>query len=245
MKSLPKQKAKQKRVRKCFAVDIGERLKIVRGKESRDNFASKIGVHPQSLYRYEQGGRSVDSTVISSVCEVYGVSTDWLIFGRGPMRRDDATDSPEGFVPAHECGNDADLIMIPRVSARLCAGTGSLETDDNVVGMYAFRAEWILKKGNTKRMVLMDVTGDSMAPDIKHGDIVLVDQSKTDIYGHGYYAVGVEDAIYIKEIMTSPGMLVLKSINPRYEDIKVSLGDDHASSVRIIGRVLWVGRELD
>lgn len=68
-------------------MDIGERLKIVRDKESREVFAAKIGIHPQSLYRYEQGGRSVDSSVISAVCSEYGISSDWLIFGTGPIRR--------------------------------------------------------------------------------------------------------------------------------------------------------------
>lgn len=89
---MPKQKAKQKGYRKCFAVDIGERLKIVRNKESREVFAAKIGIHPQSLYRYEQGGRSVDSSVIYAVCSEYEISSDWLIFGTGPMRR---TDGPQ------------------------------------------------------------------------------------------------------------------------------------------------------
>lgn len=241
---IAKQKAKQFGFG-SVSMDIADRIREIRGEQTREQFSQITGIHSQTLYKYENRTGKVSLESLEIICKKFNVCYEWLITGEGPMHANDAPEAPDSFVKAHECDNDADLIMIPRVSARLCAGTGSLETDDNVVGMYAFRADWILKKGNTKRMVLMDVTGDSMAPDIKHGDIVLVDQSKTDIYGHGYYAVGVEDAIYIKEIMTSPGMLVLKSINPRYEDIKVSLGDDHASSVRIIGRVLWVGRELD
>lgn len=226
-------------------MDIADRIREIRGEQTREQFSQATGIHPQTLYKYENRTGKVSLESLEIICKKFNVSYEWLITGDGPMRPNDAPEAPEGFIKAHECGNDADLIMIPRVAARLCAGTGSLETDDNVVGMYAFRAEWILKKGNTKRMVLMDVTGDSMAPDIKHGDIVLVDQSKTDIYGHGFYAVGVEDSIYIKEVMNAPGLLVLKSINPRYSDINVAIGDEHVSNVRIIGRVLWVGRELD
>lgn len=226
-------------------MSIGNRIITIRGAQSRKAFAERIGIVENTLRNYETEQSLPNSATISKICSEFLISLEWFINGRGPMLVSDATDGPDGFVKAHECGNDADLIMIPRVAARLCAGTGSLETADNVVGMYAFRADWILKKGNTKRMVLMDVTGDSMAPDIKHGDIVLIDQSKTDIYGHGYYAVGVEDSIFIKELDMQPGSMILRSLNPRYEDIRVSLADDHTTSVRIIGRVLWVGRELD
>lgn len=228
--------------RKCFVVDIGERLKVIRNKESRESFALKIGIHPQSLYRYEQGARSVDSSLVAAICDTCDISLEWLIFGRGPMRRDEAAPVAHVCAPQHEA--NADLVMIPRVAARLCAETGSLETDDNIIGMYAFRSDWICKKGNTKRMVLMDVTGDSMAPAIVHGDIVLIDQSKTDIYGHGYYAVGIDDVIFLKEVLIEPGILIFRSINKNYEDIRIHRYVEKTENVRIIGRILWVAREL-
>lgn len=224
--------------------EIMGRMLLATGAKNEASISAMLGITHQSIYNAKNKGKLPTSWVYE-LAKNNNISANWLFFGVGSMHLNEASSGTDGFVKAHECGNDADLIMIPRVSARLCAGTGSLETDDNIVGMYAFRAEWILKKGNTKRMVLMDVTGDSMAPDIKHGDIVLVDQSKTDIYGHGYYAVGVEDSIFIKELDMQPGSMILRSLNPRYEDIKVSIGDEHAASVRIIGRVLWVGRELD
>lgn len=138
-----------------------------------------------------------------------------------------------------------DIILLPQVAARLAAGYGSLETEGEVVDHFAFSQDWLCRLGNPERMVLMEVTGNSMEPDIKHGDKVLVDQGKTQIYGHAIYAVGVNEEIYIKQVETLPGnRLVLRSLNPRYEPIEVFLGGDLADSVHIIGRVLWWCHEV-
>ena len=65
---------------------ISERLKLIRGKESRESFSQKIGIHPQTLYRYERGGRELDSGVIIAICKEFCVSPAWLLLGDGPMR---------------------------------------------------------------------------------------------------------------------------------------------------------------
>jgi len=109
---------------------------------------------------------------------------------------------------------------------------------------FAFRQNWLLGKGNPDNMVLMKVHGDSMEPAICHGDMVLIDQGKTRLFGHAIYAVGVNEEIYVKQVETLPGNhLLLRSLNERYAPIEVDLRGDMADSVRIIGKVLWWCRE--
>jgi phage repressor protein C with HTH and peptisase S24 domain len=135
--------------------------------------------------------------------------------------------------------------MVPLVAARLAAGKGSLETEGEVLSYFSFRNDWLSRKGDPDKMVLMKVCGDSMEPDIRHGDMVLVDQSKSQIYGHAIYAMGINEEIYIKQVETLPGgKLVLRSRNPEYEPIHVDLHGDLADSVRVIGRVIWYCREI-
>jgi len=93
-------------------------------------------------------------------------------------------------------------------------------------------------------MVMMRVAGDSMEPKIEDGDVVLIDQSQAQPQPGQVYAVGIEDAVYIKVIDFLPGKLVLKSANPAYPPIEVDARQDLADGVRIIGHVIWVGREL-
>lgn len=62
-------------------MDIGDRIKQIRGKTSRAEFAEKLGIHPQTLYLYEKGKRVVDVELIQLLCTTFGVSVEWLIFG--------------------------------------------------------------------------------------------------------------------------------------------------------------------
>ena len=149
-----------------------------------------------------------------------------------------------GEVPAGSEEN-IDVVMVPLVGARLAAGRGSLETAGEVQSYFSFRSDWLCRKGDPDKMVLMKVCGDSMEPDIRHGDMVLVDQGKTQIYGHAIYAMGINEEIYVKQVETLPGgTLVLRSRNPEYEPIRVDLRGDLADSVRVIGRVIWCCREI-
>ncbi len=129
------------------------------------------------------------------------------------------------------------------VKAVLSAGSGSLETNGEYEREYAFRRDFIQRKGSPKNMVLMRVHGDSMQPEIQDNDVVLLDQSKRDIFPGHIYAVGFDDSIYLKRIDRIPGKVILKSVNPEYPPVELVVQEQTAEQFRVIGQVLWVGRE--
>ncbi len=93
-------------------------------------------------------------------------------------------------------------------------------------------------------MVLMRVAGDSMQPEIMDNDVVLIDQSKKDIIPGKIFAVGFEEAIYLKRIDMIPGKVILKSVNEEcYPPISLDIQGDMAEQFRVIGKVIWSGRE--
>ena len=65
---------------------------------------------------------------------------------------------------------------------------------------------------------------------------------QTDVVAHGVYAVGVEDTVLVKRLEKRPGSLALISDNREYAPIVLS--GDELAALRVIGRVLWLGREL-
>ncbi|CAK7035154.1 MAG: hypothetical protein DELT_00531 [Desulfovibrio sp.] len=69
---------------------IGQKIRQIRGKISREDFAKSIGIHAQTLYRYEKGERGVDSDVIAAICKAYNISTNWIIFGEEGNETDKA-----------------------------------------------------------------------------------------------------------------------------------------------------------
>jgi phage repressor protein C with HTH and peptisase S24 domain len=90
-------------------------------------------------------------------------------------------------------------------------------------------------------MVLMDIFGNSMAPELKDGDTVLVDESQKAVIAGALYAVGIEDTVMVKRLEKHPKNLVLQSDNKDYAPI--FLQEDEMNRARIIGKVVWVGRE--
>ncbi len=85
--------------------------------------------------------------------------------------------------------------MAPLVEARLSAGTGSLETSGAAPRHYAFRYDFLRRKGNCSSMALLRVSGDSMQPRVLHNDVALIDQSQCDLVPGRIFAVSVEDMI--------------------------------------------------
>ena len=134
------------------------------------------------------------------------------------------------------------FLEIPKVEARLCAGGGSFETQENVLGYYAFQEAWLRSKGSPGLMVLMDIVGNSMEPELRSGDTVLIDQSRTAVLSGGIYALGVEESVMVKRLEQHPGRLVLHSDNRDYSPL--FLQGDELDTVRIIGRVIWTCRDL-
>jgi len=134
------------------------------------------------------------------------------------------------------------VLRVPKGRGGVRAGRVSLETDAGVAGYFAFEAGWRGREGRPERMVLMDVVGVSMEPEIRHGDMVLIDQSQSGILAHAVYAFAVDDTVLVKRVEKRPGMVVLLSDNRDYAPIE--LRGQEVEGLRVIGRVVWVGREL-
>ena len=225
---------------------IGERIELIRGKQARDSFAAELGVHPQTLARYEKGERLPDSAFLETLSKRYNVNPTWLLTGDGqPYSNAAAPVVPAPAIATEyiEC-KDCQLTMVPMVEARLSAGTGSFEGGAGIERRYAFRSDWINLKGQASQMVLMRVAGDSMEPQIHNDDVVLVDQSQTTPRAGSLFAVAVEELVYLKVVDAVPGKLILKSYNEAYAPLEIDTRGDLADGVRIIGRAVWIGREL-
>lgn len=205
---------------------------------------------------------------VEAIAEKFEVSADWIFFGRGPMR---LGQSAQDSIPRSEVARrllasraqseteggeieaggqriidceDCQIVMLPMVEARLSAGNGSFETGGNGERRYAFRTDFLMRKGQPASMVLMRVAGDSMEPEVHHNDVVLIDQSQRTPRPGGLYAVGVEDLVYLKVVNAAPGKLILTSYNAAYPPMEVDARGDLEDGIRIIGKAVWIGREL-
>lgn len=219
-----------------------KRLLAATSKSTDSGLADVLGIRPSSVAGARKRGL-IPGDWVEKIAFDYDVNADWLLFGRGSMKRGDTLQPvPTISYDDHVQGED-DLIRIPMADAILSAGTGSLETSGTLGREYAFRRDFIQRKGNPAHMILMRVAGDSMAPEVLDKDVVLLDQSKTHLRPGPMFAVGFEDAIYLKRVDKLPGQIVLKSVNPEYEPIRIDMGEQTSDFFRVIGQVLWACRE--
>jgi len=215
---------------------FGERVRLCRDLAGigQQVLATKVGVSLTTIQNYE-GGQYPKGELAVALANALGCSLDWLLAGKEPIF------PAESAEPAPVC--DVDFMFVPMVEARVSAGTGSFQTEIGNERLYAFRSDFLSRKGQPSQMVLMRVSGDSMEPEIRHGDTVLIDQAQCDPRPGMMYAVRVGELIYLKVVDSLPEGLVLKSINPAYEPLKVDMRGDLADGVKILGKVIWWCRE--
>ena len=130
--------------------------------------------------------------------------------------------------------------LIPKVGAQAGAGS-SLITSDEVLGMYAFRDDFLRRVGvHAKESVMLDVIGHSMEPMIRHKDTILVDQSVKELRDGDIFLVGFGEELLVKRVQRTPRGWLLKSENRDFSDIVVE-GPD-LETFRVYGRERWCGR---
>ncbi|MBW2367418.1 MAG: helix-turn-helix domain-containing protein, partial [Deltaproteobacteria bacterium] len=148
--------------------DFLKRVYQATGIGSQTELATALGINRSAITQARRKN-AVPSKWLLQLYRVFGLNPDWSETGTGPAFLNQPTDDTSGFV------------AIPKVKARLSAGGGSFEIGSEIEGYYSFQSAWLHGKGSFNEMVLMDIFGYSMTPEMKDGDTVLVDQSQKEI----------------------------------------------------------------
>lgn len=205
-----------------------DRIIHATGISSAAELAKELGINRSGITHARNNNRIPDKWIVK-LYRRFGLNPGWIETGTGNVFTGD------------QAGDGGSFRSIPKVAARLSAGTGSFDVEVSVTDYLSFQTKWLASKGSANSMVAMDVFGQSMEPVIKEGDTVLIDQSQKQIIAGAIYAVGVEDTILVKRLEKHPNKLVLCSDNTQYEPI--FLEHTQMETVRIIGKVIWSCRE--
>jgi phage repressor protein C with HTH and peptisase S24 domain len=236
---------------------LGERIKTTRGDTSREKFAPSLGVSKNTIVNYETDERTPGADFLVRLLALRpDINPTWLLTGDGPMHiepqhREAAVDMVKDVIlgdkdAARETGADSEeYIKIPRYEVAASAGGGAVVHSEQVVDYLSFRAEWVRNTlgVSVRDLALISVIGDSMEPTLSDGDVVLLDMTTKSVLDGSIYALQLNGGLLVKRIQRKlDGSVVVKSDNPRYDQEEVS--EDKADRLKIIGRVVWVGRRL-
>jgi len=141
--------------------------------------------------------------------------------------------------PESDLGRYVRVEVLPTFGGAGGGGTGEGEVETALVSRALVRDEL---RGKPSDFVLIDVRGDSMEPDFRHGDQILVDKRDRSTAQPGPFALWDGDwgEYVLKNVeRAEDGLHRVFSSNPKYSPKTVS-----SEETRIIGRPVWFGRRL-
>ena len=190
-------------------------------------------VSPQQISSWERGDYFPSHRNLSAISEILGVA---------PVTHSIVQSLSSVGIGGDTTGNLAnEFSMVVKKKGAISAGPGLTPTDQ-VDFQLAFRNDWLEKYGGVNQLVALEVEGDSMAPELKEKDVVLINKNIKEVsLGGGIYAIKWKGNILVKRLQVNPqtGTVLIKSDNPSYETLETNLDD-----IEIEGKIIWYGREI-
>lgn len=203
-------------------------------------FSSLIGVSERTIQNYLGGISLPNGRFLTDLSEKIGASPTWILVGSGPKYiGDNHQNLPSGITQKA----DRDFVTINRYEIAASAGHGALVGHEQTGEAIALRRNWLAARGlSPDRLAVISVRGDSMAPVLTDGELIMLDGAQTTPRDGAIFVVSYSDGLFVKRIQQLPGdRLQLISTNPDYPPIIVD--QSAADQVKVIGRVVASMRE--
>lgn len=204
---------------------------------SQEELSRASGVPLSTLKKYESDERVPGGDALAGLGRA-GVNLAKLLIAN--------EDSPGPAL--HAAQPAAGYVYLPVYDVRAAAGGGELVENESVVDVLAFKESWIRQElhASPADLRLINVVGDSMEPDLRAGDIILIDHADQAASREGIYVIRMDGALLVKQLQRLPGGIVrVISRNQVYEPFAVQSSSINApGGVDIIGRVVWACRRL-
>ena len=202
-----------------------EKLEEIKSNRKLTELAEISGVEQSRLSRTLTKNQQLGLDKVSKVLDAMGAK---VVF---PDQR------PEDD-PVH------DLCFVDLVKAKPCAGSGGLEADTTAKRKYSFHRTFIQRKGGTpESMRLFNIEGDSMEPTLRHGDMVMVNESDNQVVSDHVYLVRYENELMLKRLVKKPGGVIELCSDNKIYSSRMAAPSDESLDFAVFGRMVWSCRE--
>jgi len=239
----------------------GERFRQLR-KElglSQIDLSDKLGVNPSAISQMESGRIRPSLDTMMLLSKNYGINLHWLITGRGdmyentgevrkPPAKAQLTQLQEmlnrqlkEIVEAKSNLDNTDVIDIP-VTGEIAAGP-PVESAAGVLDVISIRRSMI--QGVTDDFMCLRVNGQSMEPEIRNNDVILIRPSNDWNQLSGKIcAVRVDGSITLKKMVLdyAKKLIFLLSLNDEYQPIVVN-PEEH-QDISLLGYIFFLFRKV-
>jgi repressor LexA len=211
---------------------IGDRLRRERKEMDQATLAAKIGVVTRTLQRWERGDQVPDGVAITTIARVTNVQPTWLLTGDGEMYPSPARPANMyELSPSHRRRNmrRAELPVISSVPAGKVATMFHPDYVDDYVTVDDVKDSGAFA---------LKVKGNSMAPRIEDGDIVVV-SPQAEARSGDICVIRVNDEDTLKKVKLEGNYIHLIPLNPEFDPVTVRKRD-----VNFIWKVVKLIKEL-
>jgi len=185
--------------------------------------ADHAGIKRTSMTYYWRGQRAYPIEAVPLIADKLSISVNALM-----------TDG------SAELG-DPDMVSVEEVDLAYGLGASFADSPIDVI-KHQFPRLWLERITNTApaELTFARGRGDSMQPTIQDGDLVLIDRSqRTPREWDAMWALTVGDMAMIKRLRVRGDRVTVMSDNDR-----VPSEDLHHEEVRVVGRVIFIGRRV-
>ena len=192
---------------------------------TQDDLAKEIGLNKSTIQRYESGNISrLKLPVIDAIAQFLHVSPQWIAGKSDTM--DEVPRIPANAIPYTPPQYYAPVLGSVR------AGVGGLAVQE-IIGQEPLDERYA---NDGEDYFWLKVTGDSMAPRIMEGDLVLIRaQRSVDSGTLAVVTVDGEEGV-IKEVYYDDDWIELRSYNPYYP-VRRFEGED-VTEICVMGKVM-------
>jgi repressor LexA len=198
---------------------IAQRIRQARTQKEMDQakLAAKLDVATRTVQRWEKGEQVPDSNYLVRIAKVTGVAPHWLLTGNGEIYATSQTESKIIPLPTSRYKR-VELVSLPLLSS-VPGGAPSLMFHPDYVEKYITVDD--IKDSNA---FALEVKGNSMAPRIEDGDIIVV-SPKLESRTGDICVVRVNDEDTVKRVKIEDQFIHLIPLNPEYEPMAVRRKD--------------------
>lgn len=199
--------------------------------------ANKTGIDKSLISNYLQGNYKAKQDKLHKLAVALDVSEGWLMGYNVDMDREWFDDAE--LDNAEIIRVQSNVVKIP-ILGKVPAGI-PIEAIEDILGYEEIPYDWI-KNGN--KYFALKVNGDSMYPDYRTGDIIIIKQQPDCESGDDCVVMVNGDDATFKRVIKQEKNLILKPLNNEYEPYSFNEYDIMTKPVRVIGVAIEVRRKL-
>ena len=223
-------------------ITFADRLRAVIGNEPPTPWATARGISGATVHEWLTKGSIPYPKTMAKLVSGTGIGEEWWLHGDLPPP------APEKTSPLRIEQTVSDYVAIPLYNG-VCAaaGGGAVIEHERPDDVLMFKDSWVRHElgARPQDLYLIRVSGDSMEPTLRAGDVVLVNRQATRPDREGVYILRLNGMLVVKRLQAMPaGIVRVISDNAAFTSFDVTRAELDGTDITVIGRVVWVGRRM-